>query len=421
MQFPDEMLDVAVDVVMNFQDQIPDSYECNVFLLADSSYGSCCADEVAAEHADSDLIVHFGHSCMSPTMRLPVFNVFENPLADASSGLSTYLLEQVSEKLNSLPELPVLVVYDQHLREMAQSVVLHLSPSFDLHMSQLSSEFVLPSTKPLGEFMPGRKLSPKTPSNLLQSALHILYIGSSSSLLQNLLLRFNTLQIIACDPIRMEVTEESAFKNRLLPKRMNTISALREANAIGILAGTLAVASYADVIEKLAQTINAANKKCFTFVVGKLNPAKLANFPEIDVFVLVSCPECSIIDAKEFSVPIATPYELDIAMRSESFTFLSDSYEFDFTNVIAKLNDVIPSQPDELAEINQSLQLKTQGQVTTTTHADNAMVQSTSWNSLSNRSWRGLDVTESMKKVSLATEGRAGIARGYTHEIRYDD
>jgi hypothetical protein len=36
-----------------------------LYILADTSYGSCCVDEVAAQHANCDLIVHFGFSCLS--------------------------------------------------------------------------------------------------------------------------------------------------------------------------------------------------------------------------------------------------------------------------------------------------------------------------------------------------------------------
>lgn len=32
--------------------------------------------------------------------------------------------------------------------------------------------------------------------------------------------------------------------------------------------------------------------------VGKLNPAKLANFMEVECFVLVACPENTLIDSK---------------------------------------------------------------------------------------------------------------------------
>lgn len=34
-------------------------------------------DEVAAEHIDSDSIIHFGHSCLSSVKKLPVLYIFE--------------------------------------------------------------------------------------------------------------------------------------------------------------------------------------------------------------------------------------------------------------------------------------------------------------------------------------------------------
>jgi diphthamide biosynthesis protein 2 len=49
-------------------------------------------------------------------------------------------------------------------------------------------------------------------------------------------------------------------------------------------------------------------------VVGKLNVPKLANFQEIDIFVIVACPENSLVDSKEFFKPIITPFELEIAL-----------------------------------------------------------------------------------------------------------
>jgi diphthamide biosynthesis enzyme Dph1/Dph2-like protein len=57
-------------------------------------------------------------------------------------------------------------------------------------------------------------------------------------------------------------------------------------------------ASYLPLIAHLRQVLAAAHKKAYTISVGKLNPAKLANFPEIECFVLVACPENSLVDAK---------------------------------------------------------------------------------------------------------------------------
>ena len=65
----------------------------------------------------------------------------------------------------------------------------------------------------------------------------------------------------------------------------------------------------------MTSSIKSAGKKCYTFLVGKPNVPKLANFPEVDVFVLVACPENSVIDAKEFMQPVITPFELDVALN----------------------------------------------------------------------------------------------------------
>ena len=52
-------------------------------MLADTPYGTCCVDEVAAQHLNADVVVHYGHACLSPTRRLPVHYVFAGyPLSD---------------------------------------------------------------------------------------------------------------------------------------------------------------------------------------------------------------------------------------------------------------------------------------------------------------------------------------------------
>ena len=51
--------------------------------------------------------------------------------------------------------------------------------------------------------------------------------------------------------------------------------------------GTLAAAGYKRVLEVLRAAAKAAGKQTYTMLVGKPNPAKLANFPEVEVWVLV--------------------------------------------------------------------------------------------------------------------------------------
>ena len=51
----------------------------------------------------------------------------------------------------------------------------------------------------------------------------------------------------------------------------------------------------------------------YTVAVGKLNVPKLANFLEIDIYVLVACPENSLVDSHDFFKPVITPFEMELA------------------------------------------------------------------------------------------------------------
>lgn len=60
-----------------------------------------------------------------------------------------------------------------------------------------------------------------------------------------------------------------------------------------------------------------AGKKTYTLLMGKPNPAKLANFPEIEVFVMLADPQGLILDSKEYLSPIITPHEALLAFTNQ--------------------------------------------------------------------------------------------------------
>jgi len=61
--------------------------------------------------------------------------------------------------------------------------------------------------------------------------------------------------------------------------------------ATGIVVGTLGVAGYGEAVDTIRSLAKAAGKKTYTLLMGKPSPAKLANFLEVDVFVLVADPQ----------------------------------------------------------------------------------------------------------------------------------
>ncbi len=81
-------------------------------------------------------------------------------------------------------------------------------------------------------------------------------------------------------------------------RRYAAVQKARDADVFGILVGTLGVASYLPLISRLRTLLSRSRKKSYTITVGKLNPSKLGNFLEIECFVLVACPENSLVEAK---------------------------------------------------------------------------------------------------------------------------
>lgn len=101
-------------------------------------------------------------------------------------------------------------------------------------------------------------------------------------------------------------------------RRYAMIQKARDADVFGILVGTLGVgkhcptirlsppplpklmrthriASYLLLITYLRKLLANKQKKSYTISVGKLNPAKLANFLEVECFVYVACVESAIV------------------------------------------------------------------------------------------------------------------------------
>jgi diphthamide synthase subunit DPH2 len=113
----------------------------------------------------------------------------------------------------------------------------------------------------------------------------------------------------------------SASASRLMSRRYRVIEGVRGAGVVGIIAGTLGVSRHNDIIAAVRTAAAAAGKAAYTFLVGKLAAVKLGNFPEVDAWVLVACPECSLLEeavAAGITSPLATPQEALIALLGDA-------------------------------------------------------------------------------------------------------
>lgn len=158
----------------------------------------------------------------------------------------------------------------------------------------------------------------------------ILYIGGESATLTNLIFSFKECPFFTYNARDRIARKENVNVNKMLMKRYFMIERAKDANIVGILIGTLGVSQYLDILSRLQELLKNAGKKSYTFVVGKINVPKLANFMEVDVFVLVACPENTLLDSSEFYKPVVTPYEMEIACNiNQEWTgdFITDFHQ----------------------------------------------------------------------------------------------
>lgn len=291
-----------------------------LYILADTSYSSCCVDEVAAEHVNADVIVHYGRTCLSPTSRLPVIHVFTAHQLDELAAVHAFM-EEFADK-----EAKVVLMADVTYQDHVPSVFAQLrSRGYD-HV--LSTEVV---HDPLGK-IPNRSIvdaeihqgSTAEASSYDLAEYAVFHISTPpTSLLLALSSRVKSFHIhhtpTAASPSRADSVPQSAPSTRaILGRRYAKVLSLSTAGIIGILVNTLSISNYLSSIDSIRQLIAAAGKKSYTMVVGKLNPAKLANFAEVDGWVVVGCWESSLVeDDASYYRPVITPFELEIALMKD--------------------------------------------------------------------------------------------------------
>nr|CAD7613933.1 unnamed protein product [Timema genevievae] len=403
LQFPDALLGDCVEVAVSLGKRIGRQ----VYILGDTS---CCVDEVAAQHVGADAVIHFGHSCQSPTSRLPVLYVFRKSPLDVSHFVTCFkdTFPDTSEK--------ILLLYDVSYAHYMGEVSDMLEPAFrELCVSRLRVD----------QQDGGSSWSSLLAEGSQERDYHLLYIGQDGPTLTNLVISLPGRSLRVYDPNSPspDLRLYDGGKSRFLMRRLYLVERVKDARILGIVVGTLGVSDYLGAVERVKQLAARRGKKCYIFAVGKPNVAKLANFPEVEVFVLIACPENTLVDSKEFFRPLVTLYEVELACQDRPW---SERYVVDFRELLpgglhhAEIEDS-PTDPDtpDMSLITGQLrylgdQLEDSSPDTVALRAD--MTVSLGAESLASRSWQGLEQKLGQTEVRLAERGRSGLPRGYTDE-----
>ncbi|KAJ9593395.1 hypothetical protein L9F63_015099 [Diploptera punctata] len=415
LQFPDYLLCDSVAVALHIESKAG----FQPYILGDTSYGSCCVDVVAAQHVKADGIIHFGHACLSPTSGLPILYIFEKFQIDVHQFTKSFrhTFTDTSKKF--------LLFFAVEYQHAIDDIITDISSEYHLTVTTLATATPIVSNSDDNKSMIGGRWF-TLPNNTILEEYYIVFIGNDGPTLFNIGLTLQGMQLFLYDPSGdQQLKVYSTTNSKFLMKRMYLVERVKDATTLGILVGTLGVSNYLESVNRVKQLAKLRGKKCYIIAVGKPNVAKLANFPEIEVFVLVACPENSLMDSKEFFQPIVTPYELEIACNARKWT---ERYVLEFQNLLSGATDYqeTDSSVDDFGDVSlvsgrvrsmaitdstesvdatDAVALKNDGTIST--------VLSTGSKFLSERSWQGLEINLGRNQATIATQGRTGIPSKY--------
>lgn len=316
----------SAGTVDRLDDDIQDQPEVRPYILADTSYGACCVDEIASEHVRADVVVHYGRSCLSPTARLPVIYVFTEQSLEIDFVIRAFL--EIYQKRDCKVILMADLPYSSHLSNIDDRLRLigymHIFSTSVIH----DPSSALPNrTVPLEV--------EADPSKLNQWELF--HVGDPpEALLLTLSSRVSRIHIYPTadhspDNPRSPITVSTA---RALSRRYALLTSVSTVPIFGILINTLSVRHYIHIVEHVKSQILAAGKKSYTFVVGKINAAKVANFSEIGAWVVIGCWESSLVESKEFWKPVLTPFELELALKGDNERVWTGEWRSNFQEIL---------------------------------------------------------------------------------------
>lgn len=342
LQFPDMMLVHATAVARALRDALARSSDAKVdlFQLADTAFDGFQVDFVAAQHVDADFIVHYGAVDLEAEGPIPARFVLGKKALDvpalAAACAATFA---DGSRVLVVPSLPY-----AHAAEALAAALSGACPGAvvcfaDVERVEESGAVgaagaagavgagadVFDAAAQLGR---GRLLGRRLPTALDEAALagmSLLYIGEEDQTLSNLCMLLPNAETHLYVP-RTDGGADAAADSRKpiarlalktaarLMRRYFLVQKAKEAEVVGVLIGTLSAAQRRPMLTAIKALVRRAGRKHYVMVMGKLNEAKLANFLEVGIYVLLGSAEHSILDSKTFYRPVVTPFELHLAL-----------------------------------------------------------------------------------------------------------
>uniref|UniRef100_A0A1I8MQB7 2-(3-amino-3-carboxypropyl)histidine synthase subunit 2 n=1 Tax=Musca domestica TaxID=7370 RepID=A0A1I8MQB7_MUSDO len=437
LQFPDSYLKCSEAIAASIRQAFSAADEVKTFILADTSYGSCCVDEIAAAHVDADSLVHFGNACRSKVSRLPVLYLYpkfeldlekfytylESYREHSTSKVVTIYLDIGYHQLLNKPSYDELMEKCKALKAMRLDIITYCGDKYATIAENGQVSLIINGdyTKEVDE---------------LDTDRICLFIGSDNQRFFNLSLTTKAEKWFIYDVSTATGREKNPLTATYIRRRYFYIEKCKDAQTLGLIVATLTSNGYLDVVKHLQTMAKARGIKTQIISVGRINPAKLANFLEIDCFVLIGCPFNNMFESKEFYKPIVSVFEAEMALNPAWHMRYPESYVTDFKDLLPEgrsflefnANDINPEDVSLLTGRMRfngtngndvetaNLSALSEQQQTIATQARMEVMTTNTGLTFEDRTWRGLDPALGQTEPAKIEKGLSGIPIRYTHD-----
>jgi diphthamide biosynthesis enzyme Dph1/Dph2-like protein len=293
LQIPDELLSECIEIYNYFYENIQNE-NIDFYITADSTFGSS-VDDISAEHVNSDLLIYFGTdlsgSCSIPMMIIPQ-RLPSIEIEKMTEMILQYILENNSDLEPSVRTLLIIdPSYHHQMNQIFQSLHSHYPnlvlgkkpPTSELTTwtPESSKQLVDPSYENLGGLL--------FALDDLTDAPLIFYIGNKKEQLISILLRMSSSTVFSYTPQQSsnsdnpQISHHVGVNRREYRERYAGVLRVKEASIIGLIIGAMSLTGELTqiIVQQLTELIETSGRKCYCFVMGRINEAKLCNFPEV--------------------------------------------------------------------------------------------------------------------------------------------
>eukprot|EP00400_MALV-I_sp_L67-5_P000851 gene851-806_t len=213
-------------------------------------------------------------------------------------------------------------------------------------------------------------------------------------------------------PRAEEIQPEQPFSLQM--KRFRCVEAAKSAELFGVVYGTTGVSHCDKVVKRVNEILLSRGRRVYNLVVGDVNISKLGNFPEMECYVHVACPEnqwALSVSTRDYPVPIITPFELEVAMDAREWS----------TEYVTEFSELLSQKPKDVENIdedgNQNVQV-----LGGSAKVKNFKLDGDEWERFfdklmphEDKGYAGIRLTEEIPEPGLPVQGDHGVASCYTN------